>query len=233
MSGVRAARAAPLRLVLFDLDGTLVDSAPDIATSVNLLMVRNSLPTHSLVAVRGMIGDGIETLVRRAFAANGVALEADALRSRHEEMLAIYGSNLTKLTTLREGATEAVRASRRAGLATGVVTNKSEGFSRSILEAFALLDDMDLVIGGDSGFRRKPAPDMLLEACRRTGCPPGAATLVGDSPADFSAGRAAGVTCVLVRGGYSAAPVDTLGADHVIAEPGDFVSLLPALVSPA
>jgi len=229
----RNALPAGLRLVLFDLDGTLVDSAPDIAVSINLLMTTHGLPQHSLVAVRGMIGDGIEMLVRRAFAANAIDLDAAELEDRYGEMLVIYGAHLVELTTLREGAAEAVRAARRIGLSTGVVTNKSEGFSRTILERFGLLGDLDLVIGGDSGFARKPAPDMLLAACLQVGCAVEAAVLVGDSAADLNSARAAGMACILVRGGYSAIPADALGADAVIAEPVDFLPLLSALADAA
>ena len=218
-----------LRLVLFDLDGTLVDSAPDIAVAANLLMARHGLSHHPLDAVRGMIGDGIETLVKRAFAANGIGLDAAELAERYREMLSVYGAHLVKLTTLRQGAAEAVRAARSAGLATGVVTNKSEGFSRTILENFGLLAELDLVIGGDSGFARKPDPDMLLEACRKVGCSPVSAVLVGDSAADLSAARAAVMPCILVQGGYSATPVDASCADVVIAEPGDLLALLSGL----
>lgn len=227
---MRAGSALPagLRLVLFDLDGTLVDSAPDIAVSVNLLMARHGLSEHSLYAVRGMIGDGIETLVKRAFAANGIGLDAAELAERNSEMLTYYGANLVGATTLRAVAADAVRAARGRGLATGVVTNKSEGFSRTILDSFGLLAELDLVIGGDSGFGRKPSPDMLFEACRKVGCAPGSAVLVGDSAADLGAARAAGMPCILVHGGYSAIPADALGADAVIAEPGDLLALLSA-----
>jgi phosphoglycolate phosphatase len=226
------APAPGLRLVLFDLDGTLVDSAPDIAVAVNLLMARHEMARHSLEAVRGMIGDGIEALVRRAFAANGAEFDGEALAARHQEMLAIYAAHLVDLTTVRTGAADAVRASRACGLATGVVTNKAERFSRTILDAFGLLGDLDLVIGGDSGFARKPAPDMLLAACRSVGCQPDAALLIGDSAADLRSARAAGMPCILVRGGYSATPVDELGADWVIAEPGEFLDALSRAPAP-
>lgn len=228
-------RALPagLRLVLYDLDGTLVDSAPDIAVAINMLMDGHGLPLHSLSAVRSMIGDGIEMLVRRAFAANGVDLDKAALEERYRRMLGIYGDHLVRRTTLRQGAGEAVRAAKAIGLATGVVTNKSEGFSRTILDHFGLLADLDIVIGGDSGFARKPAPDMLLAACRQTGCAPDAAILVGDSAADLNAARAAGMACILVRGGYSGIPAEDLGADAVLAEPGDLPALLAAAAAEA
>jgi phosphoglycolate phosphatase len=202
--------------VLFDLDGTLVDSAPDIAAAVNELLASEGLAPHSLPAVRGMIGHGLEKLVERAFAAHGIVLDQAALRGRHAAMADIYAHHLTDLTTLRPGAHEALRATRRSGALRAVVTNKPEGFTRSILAHFDLLDAMQAVIGGDSGYPKKPAPDMPLAACRGLGAPPDQTVLVGDSPADLAAARAAGIACVLVRGGYCDRPVDELGADLVI-----------------
>jgi phosphoglycolate phosphatase len=214
------------RLVLFDLDGTLVDSAPDIAASVNALLEADGLAPHSLTAVRVMIGNGLETLVERAYEAHGMQLDPPALRQRHALMTTIYAGHLVELTRLRAGAREAVRAVRARGLGSGVVTNKPEGFSRTILAHFGLLADLDIVIGGDSGYPRKPAPDMLLAACAALGVPPQAAVLVGDSRADLASARAADIACVLVRGGYCDCPADDLGADLVIDE----LDAVPALL---
>jgi phosphoglycolate phosphatase len=220
---------AGLRLVLFDLDGTLVDSAPDIAVATNRLMSRYGLPRHSLNAVRAMIGNGIQMLVERAFATHGIDLDRTELAARHQEMLTIYGAHLVDLTVARPGAIEAVGAARRLGIATGVVTNKHEAFSRTILDRLGMLDQLDLVIGGDSGFANKPAPDMLLAACDAVGCSPATAVLVGDSPADLNAAKAAGMACVLLRGGYSTVPVDELGADAILPDPAALVPLLAGL----
>lgn len=209
-----------LAAVLFDLDGTLVDSAPDIATAVNELLAEEGLAPHSLAAVRGMIGHGLERLVERAFAAHGVALLPEALATRYAAMSAIYARHLTELTALRPGAGEAVRAVRAAGLACAVVTNKPEGFSRAILAHFGLLDAMGAVIGGDSGYGKKPAPDMLFAACERLGVSTADTLLVGDSGADLASARAAGIACLLLRGGYCDGPVENLGADGVLDDPG-------------
>lgn len=212
--------------VVFDLDGTLVDSAQDIAFSVNAVLKADGLASHALPAVRGMIGHGLDKLVERAFEAHGVRLDPQSLRERQATMAAIYADHLVDLTRLRTGAREAVESVRGFGLRSGVVTNKPEGFSRTILAHFDLLDDLDLVIGGDSGFPKKPAPDMLLAACAKLGVPPQTAVLIGDSGADLVSARAAGMTCVLVRGGYSDRPADELGADLVINE----LDVLPALL---
>lgn len=218
-----------LRLALFDLDGTLVDSAPDIAVAVNELLRVHGLAAHPLDVVRGMIGHGIRKLVERAFAAHGIALEGEKLSERHSEMMDIYGHRLTELTTLREGAFEAVRSARRMGLNSGVVTNKPEGFSRSILAHFGMLDDLHTLIGGDSGFANKPAPDMLIAACRAIGCDTDEALLVGDSEVDVAAAKAAGMPCILVRGGYTRVDTDTLAADFVINDFREFPALLVEL----
>lgn len=208
----------PRRAVFFDLDGTLVDSAPDMAAAVNELMAEYGLGRHSLEAVRGMIGHGVETLIERAFAAHSIVLglrDQSASRARMNE---IYGRHLTHLTSLRTGAYGALSAARKAGMRTGVVTNKPEGFSRIVLAHFGLSNDLDVVIGGDAGHPKKPAPDMLLAACHACGCSSAQAVMVGDSMADVGAAKAAGMRCIIVRGGYTELAAEALGADLVIDE---------------
>lgn len=213
---VKDIEGSSFRAVFFDLDGTLVDSAPDIAAAVNELMAGFGLAPHSLEAVRGMIGNGIGALVERAFATHGVALSRQEFRERHATMIDIYADNLTRLTTLRPGAAQALSAARKAGLRTGVVTNKPEGFSRIILSRFDLLAELDVVIGGDSGYPKKPSPEMLLAACRCCDCDAHEAMLVGDSVTDVQTARAADMMCAIVRGGYTAVAPEALGADVVI-----------------
>lgn len=212
--------------VLFDLDGTLVDSAPDIAAAVNELLTQDGIEPHPVSAVRKMIGHGLEKLVERAFEARSVTLSSQALAGRHAAMNKIYARHLTDLTTLRPGSAEAVRAVRADGIGCAVVTNKPEAFSYTILAHFDLLPDIETVVGGDSGYPKKPAPDMLLAACDRLGVLPGETVLVGDSGADLASARAAGIACILVRGGYCDRPVDELGADLVIAD----LNALPAVL---
>lgn len=218
-------RNAPLRAVFFDLDGTLVDSAPDIAVATNKLMTAHGLEPHSLQAVRDMIGDGMAVLVQRAFSARGVALTQADFRDRYEKMVDFYAQTLTQHTTLRSGAFEAVASARKAGLRTGVVTNKPEGFSRIILAHFKLLSQFEFVLGGDSGHTRKPAPDMLLAACSLSQCAPQEALMIGDGPVDAAAAKAASIPCILVRGGYCTVAIDTLGASRIINELDDLCPL--------
>ncbi len=225
---VEASLRAPLRAVLFDLDGTLVDSAPDIAAAINELMATCGLNPHSLATVRGMIGNGIEKLVERAFAAHGMALAPRDFRDRNEQMTDIYSRNLTRLTTLRPGAGRALSAAREAGMRVAVVTNKPEGFSRAILSRFGLLSEIAAVIGGDSGHPKKPAPDMLLAACEGCGCSVDQAVLVGDSATDAAAAKAAGMPCIILRGGYTDVPPERFGADRIIEGFDELGSILVA-----
>ncbi|KGF69716.1 phosphoglycolate phosphatase [Hoeflea sp. BAL378] len=217
MTGFSAKESRWPRAILFDLDGTLIDSAPDLCASVNDLLAQDALPPLSPDAVRGMIGHGVRKLVERAYAFSGRPVAGEALDDATDRMMEIYGGQLTRHTTLMPGAMEMVVAYHMAGVKIGVVTNKPEAFTREILGHFGLLALVDVVVGGDTGPLRKPAPDMLEHALLQVGVSPLHALMVGDSPADTDAARAAGVASVAVRGGYTTVPADALGADRVIS----------------
>jgi phosphoglycolate phosphatase len=199
--------------ILFDLDGTLIDSAPDIAAAANALLAEHSLGPLTVPQVRAMVGNGVAKLVERAYAACGAPLAAEALDARYARMMEIYADHLTTLTTLMPGAAEAVAAWHGSGAKIAVVTNKPEGFSRAILVHFGFAPCIDLIVGGDTGPARKPAPDMLLHALAQLGVEPNHALMVGDGPADIDAARAANVRSIAVSGGYTAVPAEALGAD--------------------
>jgi len=212
--------------MLFDLDGTLIDSVADIATSANRLLATENLPQLTVDQVRRMIGNGMAKLVERAFKARGIDLEGDGLAAMTERMMGIYKDHLTEDTVLMDGAEEMLRAYSAAGIRIAVVTNKPEAFSRRILEHFGLDEVVDCVVGGDTGPARKPAPDMLQYATAEMGWHASRAVMVGDSPADIGAAAAAGIASVAVRGGYTTVPADELGADVVI----DSLRQLPAAI---
>ena len=202
-------------LVLFDLDGTLIDSAPDIAAATNELLKRHAHAPLTLDDVRSMIGNGVKKLVERAFEKRGAKLDNGALSDRTNEMMEIYAANLTGLTVRMQGADQLLKnlAAKECKLA--LVTNKPEVFSRRILVHFGWDDIFHAVVGGDSCLTRKPDPEMLLYACKQTGCDTGATIMVGDSSADISSARNAGIKSIAVRGGYTNIAVDDLGADAV------------------
>ena len=204
------------RAILFDLDGTLIDSAPDLHAAVNILIARRGLGPLSLDQVKSMIGNGVKKLVERAFAACGVSLSGEALEAEHLAMIDVYGDHLTVLTTLMPGVPDVIEAVREDGVQVAVVTNKPQRAAEAILDDLGLSPYLDAVIGGDAGVEKKPAPDMLLAALDVLGVAPEDALAVGDSPVDVAAARAAGVLIAAVRGGYTTVAVEELGADAVI-----------------
>ncbi len=217
------------KAVLFDLDGTLVDSAPDIAAATNELMAQHDLPGHSLADVRAMIGNGVGKLVERAFAANGRPLAGSALDDAVAGMMPIYGRHLTRLTTVLPGARESLAALSAAGVTLAVVSNKPMPFTREIADHYGFARFLAAVQGAEPGIAKKPAPDMLLAVLTKLGVAAGHALMVGDSAADVRAARAAGMPVVLVRGGYSPEPAQALGADRVLEGMHELPSLLAPL----
>jgi phosphoglycolate phosphatase len=209
------------RAILFDLDGTLIDSAPDLATSVNIVLAAEGLGPITVEAVRDMIGNGIRKLVQRAFAAYDVVLQPNELDLHEAAMIAIYNDNLSAETILYPAVPTALADVRARGIRMGVVTNKPIAATRAILSHFGILDIFGAVIGGDENIPRKPAPDPLWAALQRMGATPEQSVMVGDSAADVAAARAAGSAVIIVEGGYSRVPVTELGADLTIASLSD------------
>ncbi|WP_416068647.1 HAD-IA family hydrolase (plasmid) [Rhizobium sp. YTUHZ045] len=186
--------------ILFDLDGTLIDSAGDLANAVNEVLGERALGPLSVPSVRAMIGHGIRKLVERAHLACGLALSGDGLDEATRRMNVIYARQLVCRTILLPGAAEAVSAANALGVPLALVTNKPERFAREILHHFGLLSCFGITVGGDSPYRRKPAPDMLFHAARELRVPPAACIMVGDGEADIAAAAAAGMPSLLVEG---------------------------------
>ncbi|MER9123037.1 phosphoglycolate phosphatase [Mesorhizobium sp. M0959] len=203
------------KVILFDLDGTLVDSAPDIAAAVNELLAGRDLPPLRLDQVKAMIGGGIRKLVDRAFAASGTPLLGSALDEANRVMAPIYRRHLTGRTRLMPGVREVLTHLHLSGIAMAVVTNKPQLAAREILLHFRLTEYLGAIIGGDAVTYLKPAPDALLLALDLLQVEPRDTLMVGDSSADVAAARAAGMAVILLRGGYSQIPVEELGADLV------------------
>ncbi|TPI44295.1 phosphoglycolate phosphatase [Mesorhizobium sp. B3-1-6] len=203
------------RAILFDLDGTLIDSAPDIAAAVNELLAGRDLPPLSVDRVRAMIGGGVMKLVERAFAASGSPLTGSVLEEANRDMAPIYRRHLTGLTKLMPGVREVLTHFHLNGTAMGVATNKPQLATREILLHFHLTEYLGAIVGGDAVTNLKPAPDALLLALDQLGVEPYEALMVGDSISDVGAARAAGMPVVLLRGGYTHVPVEELGADLV------------------
>jgi phosphoglycolate phosphatase len=206
------------RAVLVDLDGTLIDTAPDLAAAVNAMLAALECAPLEIERVRSFIGEGVAVLVRRSLAAR---MDAAAAEQKFSAALAhfehCYRSTNGRFSAPYPGAAEALRAMRALGLKIACVTNKPLRFAEPLLERFSLLESIDVVIGGDSTPAKKPDPAPVLEACRRLGVAPAGCVLIGDSQHDAHAARSAGVDFLAVPYGYGprdhlteAVSVDTL-----------------------
>jgi phosphoglycolate phosphatase len=185
-------------LIVFDLDGTLIDSRQDLAESTNEMLESYGAPARPVAEVAGMVGEGAKKLVQRALAASGLNPdEPDAL----DRFRAIYDRRLLMHTVPYPGIPEIVRAAaERASLA--VLSNKPEAPTRRLLDAFELSSYFDFIVGGDSSFPRKPDPASLQHLMRSAAVPPASTLFVGDSMIDVETARAAGVRISVVLYGF-------------------------------
>ncbi len=213
--------------VVFDLDGTLVDTAPDLAASLNMLLEGQGLEPLGVEEVQTMIGAGVPKLIERGFRARGVSLDADALAPLVETFLTHYSAHATDQSALYPWAEEALKYLTRHAIASGVCTNKPTEVSRRILQDLGLLAYLDADVGGTSGYPKKPDPAPLRALLDQLGVTPKTAVMVGDSATDIATARAAGLPVIVLTHGYSPEPVSELGADEVI----DALSDLPQALS--
>ena len=217
--------SAPLS-VIFDLDGTLVESAPDLAATANELLRRRGRDEVTIDQVRHMVGKGARALMSQAMSVTGEPATAIELDELLREFLRYYGDHIADSSHTFPGAIEAMDQLKEAGCKMAVCTNKFEGLSRKLLESLKIIDYFDDVVGSDTLFVRKPNPGHILGTLERIGGTPENAVMVGDSSNDIDAAKAAGVKSVAVTFGYSDTPTEELGADVVINK---FSDLCPQL----
>lgn len=224
-------RLPPMFSLLFDLDGTLIESAPDIANALNIVLKEAGREGVSVAETRLLIGEGVARLVEKAFAMRGGVPEAEQLSRHVTKMNHLYDAALTVETFVIPHAKEAVAALHAAGHRTAVVSNKPGFLTEQIIAHFGLTPYLHAVQGAEDHLPKKPAPDMLFAALQKAGGARETAVMIGDSAIDVAAARNAHIPVILVRGGYTTAPVETLGADHVIDHLGHLADLLTRLKS--
>jgi len=215
-----------LKAIIFDLDGTLVDSARDLQDATNALLAEEGLRPISLDETKSMIGDGAAKLVERAVIATGG--DVTRLSEFVARFLTIYQANASRHTEAYPGVADTLAGLRRLGLSLAVVTNKPYAATMDILEALGLRGYFAAVIGGDTLPERKPHPAPILMALGELGVTPQAALMIGDNYHDVQAARAAGVRAFAVTYGYSHKPHAELGADRLIET---MAELLPVVES--
>ena len=200
-------------LYIFDLDGTLVDSRMDLAAAVNFAREALGLSALSLATVSGYVGEGVAKLMERSLGPEHSAHLDEAT----ELFRAHYGAHLVVHTRAYEGAAQVLQTLRNRGARVAVATNKPERFSRVILERLGLMPHVEALVGGDSLPQRKPDPLPLLTLCSNFEIAPGRTLMVGDSPIDARAARAAGVSMCAVTYGIGTRA-------ELLAQAPDFVS---------
>lgn len=214
-----------IQAVLFDLDGTLIDSAPDLAAAADKLREVRGLDALGLPSYRHMAGAGARGMLKVAF---GIAPDSPEYEAFKEEFLDNYGSAMTVHTRAFVGVPELLGALEALATPWGIVTNKAERFALPLVREMAVLSGAQVVIGGDTTPFAKPHPAPLLEAARRMGLSPEQCLYVGDDERDIVAGRAAGMLTVAAAYGYLGEKSDTAGwgATHCIENPRELLKFL-------
>ncbi|MDP2368466.1 HAD-IA family hydrolase [Rhodoferax sp.] len=220
-----AARFTLIRAVLFDLDGTLLDSAPDLGAAADQMRVKRGMASLELAHYRPMAGAGARGMLGVAF---GLTPEHPDFAPLREEFFANYEQCMTQRTTAFEGIDALLAELAARQLPWGVVTNKSARFTEPLTRAMPRFASAGAIVCGDTTPFSKPHPEPLLEAARRLTVPPEACVYVGDDERDIVAGRAAGMLTVAATYGYLGRQGDVAqwGADALINSPGELLQLL-------
>ena len=212
---------------MFDLDGTMVNTAPDLAYAVNEALLEQGLPSRGEDKIRQWVGNGAETLLRVALTGREDSdPEPELLRRCLLSFERVYASNLTRGSTLFPGAMDCLLSLRQRGVDMVCITNKRSMFTEPLLRQLGVDHMFSMVLSGDSLPRCKPHPDQLLHAMRERGKSPDESWMVGDSANDVQAARAAGVRALCVDYGYTRVAAADLGADVVLSRFDQVLELL-------
>ncbi len=217
--------ATRIRAVFFDLDGTLADTAPDLAHALNTVREEEGLPALAFEHIRPEVSHGARALINLGFSHAPDTPEFERLRQR---LLAVYRDNLALHTRLFPGMAEVLDTLERMGLRWGVVTNKPGWLTEPLLDALGLMQRAACVVSGDTLAERKPHPAPMLHACRQLGCEPVQCVYLGDAERDIQAGRAAGMPSLVACFGYIGAQdrPEHWGADALLDSPGALLDWL-------
>ena len=219
----------PFDIVGFDLDGTLVDTNPDLAPAINVALEAAGRPTISADSTRKLIGGGSRKMLQRGLDLTGGPVPDRQFEELYARLLTFYEANIAVHSRPYPGALDALDELSGKGVRLAVVPNKPEYLAAKLLDALDMRARFASLLGGDTlgPGRGKPAPDMIIETIAR--CGGGSFAMVGDSSFDVRAAKAAGKPCVALSFGYNDLPVAELGADVVIDRYDELVPALAAL----
>lgn len=217
------------RIILFDLDGTLIDTAPDLAGAMNAVLTRHGRGELPVGEVRHLVGEGARKLLARGWEETGRPASEDELDYLYDAFLEHYLENVALHSQPFDGFDEMLDELRGHGARFAICTNKPEAPTLRLLDELGLTDHFETVIGGDTLAHAKPHPMPLIEAINRLGGVAEEAVMIGDSITDIAAARAACLPVVALSHGYSTQPIAKLGADrlvdHLAEVPGAIASL--------
>jgi phosphoglycolate phosphatase len=211
--------------IVFDLDGTLVDTAPDLVRALNETMDLEGLPRAKLETVRLMVGQGARVLIERSAGLHGVTFSADRLDQLTNEFIGFYRADIARDSKPFPEATEALDELAALGAKLAICTNKRTDLSVQLLDALGLTERFSAVVGADAVTQKKPHPEHYKAAVNRAGGVVRRSVMIGDTAADVGAARGAGAPVVVVSFGYCDGGADRLGADVLIDR---FSKLAPA-----
>jgi phosphoglycolate phosphatase len=211
--------------IALDLDGTLVDTAPDLVGALNVCMQGSAVGHTSVAQVRGLIGQGARALIEQAFLQAGITPQKDDVDRRFEHFLQAYSANIACHGKVFEGAVECLTALHDAGARLSICTNKSEKLTLKLLQALDLTRHFSTIVCPENVTAKKPDAAHVLAAI--TPCRPEKSFMIGDSKPDLDSARAAGVPIILMRHGYCTPGADALGPDRAL---DNFSQLYPCVI---
>jgi phosphoglycolate phosphatase len=212
--------------VVFDLDGTMVDTAPDLIEALNVVFAREGLPPLDFETARNMIGGGARRMIESALQHHGRAPSGDNADRMFADFIAYYAAHIAGRSRPFPGLESALDGLAERGCRLAVCTNKLEGLSRLLLDALGLTRRFASICGQDTFGIQKPDGEILRQTIRAAGGAIERAVMVGDSATDIATARAAGVPVVAVDFGYSAIPVRDLGPDRLISHFDDLAAAI-------
>ncbi len=206
----------PNHTIAFDLDGTLVDTAPDLCRALNFVLQQRGLPPIEEELVRADVGLGARKMIEDGIKRASNSDDPTLVQELERDFLSFYAANIAVSSRPFPGVVNALERYRDWGVNLGICTNKREALSRQLLDELGLLSFFKCVVGADTLAIRKPDPGHLLETISRAGGHSDRAVMVGDSAIDVATAKAAGVPIVVVSFGYTAVPARQLGGDRLI-----------------
>jgi phosphoglycolate phosphatase len=217
--------------IVFDLDGTLIDTAPDLIDTLNVVFAREGLPPVPYQTARNLIGGGARAMIARGIEAEGRVLDPPKIEKMFNDFIAYYSAHVADRSQAFPGLIDALDTLAATGYRFAVCTNKLERLSVLLLEKLKLADRFAAICGQDTFGIQKPDPEILHRTIAAAGGKPRRAIMIGDSQTDIRTARAAGVPVIAVDFGYSESPVSEFGPDQIISHFGQLPAAIAAIFS--